>query len=386
MAEDSGAFKTNPANSRQIPAFCDRPERRCSEASPVQETLFRRPTGHRSRRFLTNATEYVAVSSNQPDSLRAGGVRRVANAANSVVTAFPMSQGLRTRSCEGGIRVHAARLSFSVRRDRVVDVDTGLRARRGGVAARSSRGICQQPIVARDAPETKFARNQDRKTDQGPCWRCCGSNRPEEPQRQPRTGQRSGISVRGRLTASQAEPEGTATSAAKSPRPAEPEKNRRTEAEDNSTPPEAAKPEIPVPESPAQQRGGAGASRCARRRRRDKGGDINADISRHRRRKSPRRRAKLPRQRRTSDPARFAGHRQPPRPKSPRSAAQPSPSKQRRRRKPSRQATSRASSRSARGTADDRIAAGLRARVAAAASSAAARPVRSVAFAAARRR
>jgi hypothetical protein len=25
MAEDSGAFKTNPANSRQVPAFCDDP-------------------------------------------------------------------------------------------------------------------------------------------------------------------------------------------------------------------------------------------------------------------------------------------------------------------------------------------------------------------------
>jgi hypothetical protein len=27
MAEDSGAFKTNPANSRQIPAVCDDPGR-----------------------------------------------------------------------------------------------------------------------------------------------------------------------------------------------------------------------------------------------------------------------------------------------------------------------------------------------------------------------
>jgi hypothetical protein len=26
MQEDSGAFKTNPAHSRQIPAFCNHPE------------------------------------------------------------------------------------------------------------------------------------------------------------------------------------------------------------------------------------------------------------------------------------------------------------------------------------------------------------------------
>jgi hypothetical protein len=34
MAEDSGAFKTNPRNSAQIPAFCDARQRRCIEASP----------------------------------------------------------------------------------------------------------------------------------------------------------------------------------------------------------------------------------------------------------------------------------------------------------------------------------------------------------------
>jgi hypothetical protein len=38
MADDSGAFKTNPANSRQIPAFCDDPAWRCNEASPLKET------------------------------------------------------------------------------------------------------------------------------------------------------------------------------------------------------------------------------------------------------------------------------------------------------------------------------------------------------------
>jgi hypothetical protein len=39
--------------------------------------------------IFNNRREAVTVFSNQPDSLRAGGVRRVTNAANSVVTAFP---------------------------------------------------------------------------------------------------------------------------------------------------------------------------------------------------------------------------------------------------------------------------------------------------------
>jgi hypothetical protein len=39
MAEDSGAFKTNPANSGQIPAFVISWLGRCNEASPVKETF-----------------------------------------------------------------------------------------------------------------------------------------------------------------------------------------------------------------------------------------------------------------------------------------------------------------------------------------------------------
>jgi hypothetical protein len=37
MAEDSGAFKTNQANSRQVPAFVMIPARRCREASLVRK-------------------------------------------------------------------------------------------------------------------------------------------------------------------------------------------------------------------------------------------------------------------------------------------------------------------------------------------------------------
>jgi hypothetical protein len=45
MAEDSGAFKTNPANSRQTPGFVLTQPYRCNEASPVEETLFRHGRG-----------------------------------------------------------------------------------------------------------------------------------------------------------------------------------------------------------------------------------------------------------------------------------------------------------------------------------------------------
>jgi hypothetical protein len=88
MAEDSGAFKTNPANSRQIPVFVIIRGRRCSQASPFRKRF---PAGRRVPVSLifSKRRGWLAVFSNQPDSLRAGGVRRVANPANSVATAFP---------------------------------------------------------------------------------------------------------------------------------------------------------------------------------------------------------------------------------------------------------------------------------------------------------
>jgi hypothetical protein len=43
MAEDRGAFKTNPANSRQIPAIVMTRDRRCSGAFWPRKTCWRRP-------------------------------------------------------------------------------------------------------------------------------------------------------------------------------------------------------------------------------------------------------------------------------------------------------------------------------------------------------
>jgi hypothetical protein len=51
MAEDSGTFKTNPANSPQFQYFVIARGRRCSQASPVRETFSGRPPGTRIADF-----------------------------------------------------------------------------------------------------------------------------------------------------------------------------------------------------------------------------------------------------------------------------------------------------------------------------------------------
>jgi hypothetical protein len=49
MAEDSGAFKTNPANSGRVPAFVKFRECRFREASPVRKRSFEYERGiHRT--------------------------------------------------------------------------------------------------------------------------------------------------------------------------------------------------------------------------------------------------------------------------------------------------------------------------------------------------
>jgi hypothetical protein len=59
MAEDSGAFKTNPAKSRQIQAFVIR-QRRCRHASPSEKNS---PAGGRPfvRAIFNKRSKAVAV-------------------------------------------------------------------------------------------------------------------------------------------------------------------------------------------------------------------------------------------------------------------------------------------------------------------------------------
>jgi hypothetical protein len=51
MAEDSGAFKTNPANSAQIPAFCADPAAAWPPSLIGRRTRFTRPPGIRAADF-----------------------------------------------------------------------------------------------------------------------------------------------------------------------------------------------------------------------------------------------------------------------------------------------------------------------------------------------
>src|SRR6266516_6063824 len=143
MAEDSGAFKTNPRDSARFRHFVMTRQRVASKPHWIKKTFPGLPRAF-TPSICNKRHRYLAVFSNQPDSLRAGGSRCVANPADFVVIAFPIAQGpsqtpLRRRNSP----FHAAKFPFSVRRDRVVDVDTGLRAWRGGAAAHRSRGICQ---------------------------------------------------------------------------------------------------------------------------------------------------------------------------------------------------------------------------------------------------
>jgi hypothetical protein len=62
MTEDSGAFKTNPANSRQIPAFYPGLQRRCNLASPPEEMLADTRAGLCAADFLTSAGKVLRYS------------------------------------------------------------------------------------------------------------------------------------------------------------------------------------------------------------------------------------------------------------------------------------------------------------------------------------
>jgi hypothetical protein len=75
MAEDSGAFKTNQVNSAPIPAFVIARADRCNEAAPAKNALFGLRHGYSRFRF-NKRPQTVAVSLNQPDSLRQRGSLR----------------------------------------------------------------------------------------------------------------------------------------------------------------------------------------------------------------------------------------------------------------------------------------------------------------------
>jgi hypothetical protein len=62
MAEDSGAFKTNPRNSAQFRHIVIAGPARGNDASPVQETFSEMFPGHPRRRIVTNAGKRLRYS------------------------------------------------------------------------------------------------------------------------------------------------------------------------------------------------------------------------------------------------------------------------------------------------------------------------------------
>ena len=176
MAEDSGAFKTNPRNQARFRHIVmDRaawPRCRTPQENGVG--------GGRRRRIGANAGQAVALSSNH--LIRAAPAARARSRSNLCSPRSRWFKGLPPHPGEGGNRVHAPRLPFSVRRDRAVDVGTGVRARCGGPAARGPRGICQQLFTgawrqSRNSPSRTKRPASESGEPETPCWRCCASNR-----------------------------------------------------------------------------------------------------------------------------------------------------------------------------------------------------------------
>jgi hypothetical protein len=57
LTEDSGAFKTNPVNSQQVPAFVMFPARPLPSSRTIQESFSGLSAGDLPRSFLTNAAK-----------------------------------------------------------------------------------------------------------------------------------------------------------------------------------------------------------------------------------------------------------------------------------------------------------------------------------------
>src|SRR5882672_8783328 len=125
MAEDSGAFKTNQRNSAQIGHFVIAGNGCGEDASPLEKHGSVAQSRSSAAYFVTNSFEALRYS-------RIGLIRGVrSRLSGHRVPSKP--NGPIKAPAKGGTRDHAPRFSFSVRRDRAVDVGPGLRARRGGL-------------------------------------------------------------------------------------------------------------------------------------------------------------------------------------------------------------------------------------------------------------
>jgi hypothetical protein len=184
--------------------------------------------------------ESVAVFSNQPDSLRAGGVRRVANVANSVVTAFPVAQSLRRSPSKAelasfmlpGLRFLFAAIVLSMS---ILVFGLGAAA----LLRAAHEEFASNPSW-RAAPETTFAQPSDTSKP------ALAMLRVEPPAAEPKAPENAAaappVAEQAPTASMPAEPAADAST------PAEPERMAALKSEDPS-PPETAKPEIPVVET-----------------------------------------------------------------------------------------------------------------------------------------
>jgi hypothetical protein len=232
MAEDSGAFKTNPRNSARFRHFVMTGSGVASKPHRIKKTF----PAHAAAVYAADCNKrcrYVAVFSNQPDSLRAGGVRCVADAANSVITAFPIAQGPSQLPCEGGTRrsmLPGFRFLFAAIVLSMSILVFGL-----GAAAllRAAHETFASNPSWHAAPETTFAQQSETR---GPVLAMLRADPLPAEQKAPDNLPAVAVPV---------EPAAIASA------PAEPERIAALKPEDSSLP-ETAKPEIPASESPAQ--------------------------------------------------------------------------------------------------------------------------------------
>jgi hypothetical protein len=268
MTEDSGTFKTNPANSRRVPAFVMIPACRCREASPGGKRCPDVNHIHRAD-FLANTTntlQYPRIS-----LIRyAPPVPPRWERGNFVITAFSLTQGLRKKyaakaelaSMLPGLRFLFAAIVLSMS---ILVFGLGaaalLRAAHEEFASTPSWHASPEPVFAQrtetPAPVLAMLRveppaAEEKALDQPPAAVTAAE--------QPAAGD---IPVEPDVAATPPEPEVTAKpvelEAAATPAepdvPAGPPESEWTAAPqpDDSSQPETAKPAIPVAESPAQQ-------------------------------------------------------------------------------------------------------------------------------------
>jgi hypothetical protein len=232
MAEDSGAFKTNPRDSARFRHFVMTRQRVASKPHRIKKSFPGLPSAF-APPICNKRHRYLAVFLNQPDSRRAGGARRVANTVNSVVTRVPDSSKAFAYPFEGGTcfsMLPSFRFLFAA-----VVLSMSILVFGLGVAAllRTAHEEFASNPFWHTAPETTFPQQSEPK---GPVLALLRVDPLPAEQEAPDDV---------RSVAAMVEPAAIVSV------PAEPENIAALSSEEVS-PQENAKPEIPAAESPAQ--------------------------------------------------------------------------------------------------------------------------------------